>query len=649
VGGWSSIAPSSLRACPERSEGTTPAAPCTTCVLPSVHGSVETAQGYISQGKATDADPDHLQSDEFPMGQIPDGIGDYRVLQLLGQGAAGRVYLATPSKAKDFAKVGEPVALKVYKPEILAKPNELERIGRELRVGSTVAHPNLARIFEQNRDADGNPFLVMEFVDGIPLSKWISMFHPVAAPLLLGFVEQLVHGLAALHQRGVTHRDLKPANVMVTYAFDVRIMDFGVVRVTEDSPITDSNEVLGTIRNSSPELLRGERYDERTDLYSLGTVFYALLHGEEVFADERNKTRLLAMVQNEGPQFTPTGSSGPVESSLLALTKGLLEKEPKKRPHSIDEVRQEVTEIRGLMDRVEVNKPLHGYVATALTGLEPDARGYITFASSKIAEVAKRHGFYVYQPRRATDPVLNKDFDAETVYVLDRERVLRADLLFVLLNKPSFGVGQELEIAASYSKPTILIVEEGVVVSRMVHGSPANVLASIVYSTPEDLERQLDRALTDVTEDVIRWKERVGDPLRRIDLGPLLREKRIAAGYKSSGDFADKMGLSRRYVEFLEKGHLENAGNQILRRIGDVLAFDFGPLGGRDHDSERGRAQDLNIGRLEALASRLGWSSEMFLRVRGDYERERAARGSNEVISDDEWIRRRDRLERETI
>jgi serine/threonine protein kinase/transcriptional regulator with XRE-family HTH domain len=575
-------------------------------------------------------------------------IGDYRLLQFLGEGAAGAVYLAAPCKDKPFARAGEPIALKLYKPTILEEPNELERIDREFRIGSTLAHPNLARIFEIGRHTDDRPYLVMEYVDGIPLSEWIEMFHPVAGGLLLHFAECLVDGLDVLHGNGIIHRDLKPSNVMVSSSFDVKIMDYGVVRVGEDTPITPSNEILGTIRNSSPELLRCEDFDERTDLYSLGTVLYALLYGEDVYAEERNTARLLALIQDDMPELhEQTASRDQACRDLHHIVVRLLSKSPDERPHSAADVRVALEPIRAFVRDAPDDAALHGYVATALTGLGSDARGYVSFASSKIAEVAKQHGFYVYQPRRATDPLLHPQVDAETVYVRDRKRVVNSDLLFVLLNKPSFGVGQEIEIAASYGKPTVLIIEEGIKASRMVYGCPANTLTEVFYTTPEDLERKLHKTLRDIRKDVLQWRAVAGKSRSDLRLGPRLKELRIAAGYESPTDLADKLGLSRRLVEFLENGHLENVGIQVLSAVCRALQVDVTAVLEPSGTSATPPVADLSLRRLESVAKRLDWSANVFLRLRTDYQHEVAASGRGEDLTEEAWVQRRNRLEQQ--
>lgn len=202
----------------------------------------------------------------------------YRILATLGQGAAGTVHLATPRSAMPFAKAGELVALKCYKERILEEPNQAGRIRREFRIGSQIVHPALVRILDHVLDGD-TPFLVMEYIDGFPLDKWLAMFHPVSPRCLLRFAATLAQGLAKLHETDIIHRDLKPENVMISESFAPKIMDFGVVHTKADSGQTPDEKFLGTIRNSSPELLNCREWDKRTDLYSFGTILFAMLHG----------------------------------------------------------------------------------------------------------------------------------------------------------------------------------------------------------------------------------------------------------------------------------------------------------------------------------------------------------------------------------
>jgi hypothetical protein len=210
------------------------------------------------------------------------------------------------------------------------------------------------------------------------------------------------------------------------------------------------------------------------------------------------------------------------------------------------------------------HEPLHGYVASALTGLGDDSREAIIFASHNIANVCKTHELYVYQPRKA-DPLLHPDVSAAQVYRLDRRRVVGADVLFILANRPSFGVGQELEIAASYSKPTVFVMRDDVTLSRMTKGSFANVVGEIVYSGPEDLEKQLAKLL-DEKIDKLRQLKKHDKRSHPIPLGSRLAELRQGAGY-TLVQVSEMAGVSEALLEAVEDGQYENVGFVVLGKL----------------------------------------------------------------------------------
>jgi len=575
-------------------------------------------------------------------------LGDYRLLQPLGEGAAGEVFLATPLAKKPFANPGAPLALKRYKSDILRQPAQLERIQREFTVGSTVTHPNLVQIYEHSTEP--KPFLVMEYVDGITLDRWLEMFHPIPGRVLFKIVDQLVAGLAALHENGIVHRDFKPQNIMLSSTFQAKIMDLGVVRITSSTPITPTDKFIGTIRHSSPEMLFGRDYDARTDLYSLGTVIYNLLYGEQIFAEENQFARLIELVKSQTPNLDRSvGSRDEVRAALLPLVEALLDKTSTNRPTSILEVKNRLDEIRGKLSPLEDVEPLHGYIATALTGLETDAREAIAFASSRIAEEAKEYHLYVYQPRKATDPLLHPDVDPTAVYRLDRKRVVGADVLLVLANQPSHGVGQELEIAASYGKPTLLLMREGARVSRMVTGSFVNFIDEITYRTPEDLVRQLRRSLARTLEGV-RASKRQARRGGGLGLGEKIARRRMAAGYASQEELAEAVGVSARVIRAIEEGDYENVGAVMLDNICRVLEITIGELvSDRTTEARSRRPEDRNLRQLEQVAKRLGWSASDYFDLRDDYTKQLAASGESAFISDEQWSARRSALEQRRL
>ncbi len=231
-------------------------------------------------------------------------VSHYRLLEILGGGGMGVVY-----KAEDI-KLGRRVALKFLPEEMADDPAALERFEREARAASALDHPNICSIYEFG-EHEGQPFIVMQLLEGQTLRERIGATPPHAGkPLpineLLDFAVQIARGLEAAHQKGIIHRDIKPANVFLTSRGEAKIMDFGVAKLvhhegllgvdTESRNIAEDVEssselnltrtgtTVGTAGYMSPEQIRGEELDARTDLFSFGLVLYEMATGEQAFS-----------------------------------------------------------------------------------------------------------------------------------------------------------------------------------------------------------------------------------------------------------------------------------------------------------------------------------------------------------------------------
>jgi serine/threonine protein kinase/transcriptional regulator with XRE-family HTH domain len=580
-------------------------------------------------------------------------IEGYRILERLGSGGAADVYLATPVDNKDFAKIGEPVAVKLYNQQVLRDKNQLQRVRREFETGSKVFNPDLVRIYDFNLTDPHAPYLVMEYVDGMPLSEWIKMFFPISERLLVDILARIAKAIKALHEAQRIHRDIKPENIMMSVDFDPKVMDFGVVKVKDISGGTPPDSFLGTIRNAAPEWLTREEAEDAvsTDLYSFGTVVYVILHGHQVFAHEKQFAKLVQLVKEERPKFDEGLRNRPEPiPTLTRLAEHLLEKEPRKRPASMDEILPILNKAGSSLSPGSL-KPLHGYIATALTGVTKDAREAMAFKSSSIAAVCKEFNIYIYQPRKATDPLLHPDVEPEAVYARDRKRVLGANLLIIIADNPSFGVGQEIEIAAGFGVPTIIVTsgDASSKLSRMVTGSFLNLIGQITYRTPEDLVEKM-RELVGNNLDRIRSFKRSTRPDAAISqrIGSRLREMRQHTGLSIS-DAAKSVGTSARLLKALEERPL-NYHNVSLHIVGRLLVT----YGCNTSDlfeatapiARSPRTADHNIRSLESVASKMSWSVADYLQLRDDYERTLAAAGDTERIDEESWLQRHSALEK---
>src|SRR6185436_9289731 len=214
-------------------------------------------------------------------------LGTYEILGPLGAGGMGEVY-----RAKDL-RLGREIAIKVLPAELASNHDRIARFEREARTVAGLNHPNIVTLFSVE-DEDDLRFLTMELVEGETLSTFVS---PGGLPLpkLFGLAIPLTEALVAAHERGVIHRDLKPGNVMVTREGRLKVLDFGLSKIETsngpaqtttrslEAPATVAGQVLGTVPYMSPEQLRGEMVDARSDLFALGIILYELTTGRRPF------------------------------------------------------------------------------------------------------------------------------------------------------------------------------------------------------------------------------------------------------------------------------------------------------------------------------------------------------------------------------
>jgi transcriptional regulator with XRE-family HTH domain len=429
-------------------------------------------------------------------------------------------------------------------------------------------------------------------------------------------------------------------------------MDFGVVSVADEESLTGSDDSVGTRRNTAPELLRDREYDTRSDLYSLGTVIYFLLHGYEIFAGVTQSLALSKLIENDAPEFdVGISERDDVAETLSALATRLLQKKPEDRPQSVGDAREMLDRVRKSPRLTQGAEPLYGYMATALTGA-PN-RDAIAFPAKAMADAAREFEIYVYQPRRATDPVLHADVEPSIVYWLDRQRVEAADVVIALLNEKSFGVGQELEMAAALGKPLILVHREEIGVSRMILGSFANVIGVVKYETPEDLVSRLRAVLRDGVKSLRRARKFAAP--HGVPIGERLRARRLAQGFKSPEEFAEACGISSRFVSAIENGEYRNVGFDVLvgycraldTSIGELLGgiANIAPADAAAPDNSHQR----NLQLVEDLSARLNWSVLDMRTLKQEYLEEFAARKRPRNLEESDVLAMHEALEKRKL
>jgi eukaryotic-like serine/threonine-protein kinase len=224
----------------------------------------------------------------------PKKIGDYEVLSVLGSGGMGRVY-----KVRNVI-TDRIEAMKVLLPDLEGHEEVAARFLREIKVLAGLKHPNIATLHTA-LTIENQLVMIMEYVEGQSLSSRVN-HGPVPSPEALNYLDQVLSALSYAHQRRVIHRDIKPANMMLTTDGIVKLMDFGIAR-TEDEPnkLTAPGSTLGSMNYMSPEQIKGEATDERSDLYSLGISLYEMVTGAKPFDGDSNFSIMAAHI-NQAPK-----------------------------------------------------------------------------------------------------------------------------------------------------------------------------------------------------------------------------------------------------------------------------------------------------------------------------------------------------------
>jgi len=234
----------------------------------------------------------------------------YRVDELVGQGGMGKVYLGS------HARVGRKVAIKVLNPDLAHDEDMVKRFFREARAAAAIGHRHIIDVLDVGVTAAGDPYLVMEYLEGESLAALLSRTGPLDLAAATAIVEPVLQALGAAHKAGIVHRDLKPENIFVTYPDDgppeVKLIDFGISKVTEETQstrLTDTGQLLGTPAYMAPEQAEDAvEVDHRTDLYAVGVILYELLCGVPPF-DATSNYKLFAQVLRG--EITPPKQANP--------------------------------------------------------------------------------------------------------------------------------------------------------------------------------------------------------------------------------------------------------------------------------------------------------------------------------------------------
>ena len=296
-------------------------------------------------------------------------LGPYEIVAPLGAGGMGEVY-----RARD-TRLGRDVAIKVLPSSFSADADRLHRFEQEACAAGALNHPNILIVHDIGTH-DGSPYVVSELLEGETLRERMG---GTAQPQrkAIDYALQIAHGLAAAHEKGIVHRDLKPDNIFITKDGRVKILDFGIAKLTQvegaeaqtDIPTrrvdTGPGVVMGTVGYMSPEQVRGQKVDHRSDIFSFGAILYEILSGRRAFHRESAADTISAILKEHPPDLSETNQR--VSPALERLVNHCLEKNPQERFHS-------ASDLAFALEAISSASPVSNQTMTAMTALPARAQ-----------------------------------------------------------------------------------------------------------------------------------------------------------------------------------------------------------------------------------------------------------------------------------
>jgi serine/threonine protein kinase len=249
-------------------------------------------------------------------------IQHYRIESLLGEGGMGTVYQATDTLLQRL------VAVKMLHPHLVSQASFMERFRNEALILARLNHPNIAVVYNFLRD-NADYFMAMEYVEGDSLEALIRKAGALPPAIAAEVVRQGLEGMAHAHRKGVLHRDIKPANLMLTPEGTIKLMDFGIARVSGEQRLTQANRIVGTLEYMAPELIEGQEPSPASDLYAMGVLLYELLSGKLPFASRTDYELMQAIVREKPIPLRKL--DGQIPKELEAVVQKALDKNPAKR------------------------------------------------------------------------------------------------------------------------------------------------------------------------------------------------------------------------------------------------------------------------------------------------------------------------------
>jgi eukaryotic-like serine/threonine-protein kinase len=309
-------------------------------------------------------------------------LGQYRVTAAIGAGGMGEVYRATDTR------LGRDVAIKVLPAETAAHPERRQRFEQEARSASALNHPNILTVYDIG-ETDGTTYIAMELVEGKTLRELLASGEPLPTKRLLDVAVQTAEGLAKAHAAGIVHRDLKPENLMVSKDGFVKILDFGLAKLTEtvsqDASVlptmigaTEPGTVMGTAGYMSPEQASGQPVDFRSDQFTLGAILYEMATGKRAFQRKTGAETLVAIIREEPESLGQLAPKAP--APIRWIVERLLAKDPEERYASTKDLARDLKSVRDHLSETAASGALE-----AAEPARPRRRGWVLPATAALA------------------------------------------------------------------------------------------------------------------------------------------------------------------------------------------------------------------------------------------------------------------------
>lgn len=505
-------------------------------------------------------------------------IGDYEILSELGAGGMGKVY-----KVRNV--ISDRIeAMKILLPDLAGRQELAARFLREIKLLASLNHPNIAQLRTAFTN-DNQLVMIMEYVEGVSMATRLSG-SSISVADALNYIDQVLSALSYAHQQNVIHRDIKPGNMMLTPQGVVKVMDFGIARSSTDLTLTMAGTSLGTINYMSPEQVKGEATDPRSDLYSVGVCLYEMVTGKKPFEAGSDYSIMAAHV-NEAPrppvEIQPGLSAALNEIILMAIAK-----DPSRRFQTADAFRNALNSVRGTSPTVEMAAA--SLAATALSAATTSTAAAPATSASQFATLAAaRPGTQVTPVPNA--PIPPPSASHRGLYMTLGALIVLAGLVIAGIYYPKRGKADDQTQAkvAPAVAPAPAPVEPAApepAAETLIPDNPAPPAGPVVLAkgggrmrphqeTVDSAAAVAAKQLEQLQDEIDQLAARVGSVSTGLDH---LKQQQASAGYGLRGDMAEheesmKINLSRAQ-DAAEHSDTAKARKYADRTIADLEALE---------------------------------------------------------------------------